>query len=122
MRESRLAVITYPETAFVEALTMNVPTIGLWPDRLFELRDSVRPTFDALRAAGMVFHDAGAAARHVESVYGQADAWWRDPTIQAVRRQFLNRFGLSARGWRGPWVRYLRELAAARPRLAASLS
>lgn len=113
MRQSRLTVVTYPETAFVEALTMNVPTIGLWPETLFELRDSVGPTFDALREAGVVFHDAPAAARHVDAVYTQADAWWRQGTIQAVRRQFLERFGLAAADWRAAWVRYLREVADA---------
>lgn len=113
MREARLAVITYPETAFVEALTMNVPTVGLWRSRLFEIRPEAAPYFAALVDAGVVFDDGDAAARHVARVYATADEWWQGAAVQRARQAFLAQFGLAARDWRRQWARHLREIAAA---------
>src|SRR5690606_33519411 len=39
MRRSRVAVISYPDTPFIEAMAIGVPTIGLWNPELWEMRD-----------------------------------------------------------------------------------
>lgn len=111
MRDARLAVVTYPETTFIEALTLNVPTIGLWDHTLFEMRAEAQPYFDALAAAGIIYNNPVAAAQRVSAVYAHADRWWQGEDIQRARLGFLARFGLASRDWRKQWARYLRELA-----------
>jgi len=110
MREARLAVVTYPETAFLEALTLNVPMVAAWDDELFEIRDDARAYFDALHAAGILHRDPVSAAAHAGDIYAHATEWWRTAKVQRARQAFLDRFGLAARGWRGPWTRYLRDM------------
>lgn len=112
MRNARLAVITYPETSFIEALTLNVPTIGLWDFSLYEMRPEAQPYFDALQKSGIIYSDPKEAAQKVADVYGCATSWWNSEEVQSARLAFLERFGLASRDWRHRWVRYLKELAA----------
>lgn len=112
MRNARLAVITYPETSFIEALTLNVPTIGLWDFSLYEMRPEAQPYFDALQKSGIIYSDPKEAAQKVADVYGCATSWWNSEEVQSARLAFLERFGLASRDWRRRWVRYLKELAA----------
>lgn len=112
MRKARLAVVTYPETSFIEALTLNVPTIGLWDFSLYEMRPEAQPYFDALQKSGIIYSDPKEAAQKVADVYECATSWWNSEEVQSARLAFLERFGLASRDWRHRWVRYLKELAA----------
>jgi putative transferase (TIGR04331 family) len=109
MAAARLAVVTYPDTPFIEAMVLGVPTVGLWDPSLWELRDDAQAPFDALRHAGVLFSDPEEAAAHVDRVYEHAGEWWGSADIQAARRAFLERFAIGGR-WLDGWASFLREL------------
>ena len=73
MESSRVAVLAYPDTPFIEAMLLGVPTIGLWGTDLWNWRDDAQEPFDALAAAGVVFSDPAAAATKLDEVYADAD-------------------------------------------------
>jgi putative transferase (TIGR04331 family) len=110
MARARLAVLTYPDTPFIEALLLGVPTIGLWPAALWELRDDARAPFDLLAEAGVVFDDAAAAAAQLDAVAAEPGPWWRSAPVQAARSAFLARFAAVGRRPLQPWVAHLRSL------------
>ncbi len=112
MRRARVAVVSYPDTPFIEAMVIGVPAIGLWDPDLWEMRPDAAPYFDRLAEAGVVHSDPAAAAAKVDEVYERADTWWSGAEIQRARLEFLERFARGP-GWRPHWVRILRELRRA---------
>ena len=109
MRRARLAVVTYPDTPFIEAMAIGVPTIGLWDPGLWEMRADAAPHFERLERLGVVHSDPQRAAAKVREVYHEADAWWRSPEIIAARIAFLERFAIAG-NWRAQWAAALGEL------------
>lgn len=108
---ARLAVVTYPDTAFIEALALNVPTIGFWNPGLWEMRAEAQPYFDVLEKAGVVHYDPVNAAAKTVEVYEQAGEWWAMPQVQRARLAFLDRYGLNSPNWRQAWREFLSTLA-----------
>jgi hypothetical protein len=111
LRHARIAVVAYPDTPFIEAMVIGVPTIGLWDPKYHELRDDARAPFEALADAGVIHVDPVAAAALVDDVYDSADAWWKSPEVAAARRLFIDRFAVEG-SWLDAWSRILNELAA----------
>ncbi|MEX2195768.1 MAG: hypothetical protein WD844_10830 [Thermoleophilaceae bacterium] len=109
MQSAGLCVLTYPDTPFIEAMVIGVPTVGLWDPDLWEFRDDARGPFDALRAAGVLFSDPRAAAAHVEAIHERASDWWASREIQDARQLFLDRFAIGG-DWLAAWTFFLREL------------
>ena len=109
MRRARLAVVSYPDTPFIEAMTIGVPTIGLWDPGLWEMRADAAPHFECLERLGVVHSDPQRAAAKVREVYDEADAWWGSPEIIAARIAFLERFAIAG-DWRVQWAAALGEL------------
>lgn len=110
-RRARLAVVTYPDTTFIEALVLNVPTIGFWDPNLWEMRSTAQSFFDALREVGVVHHDPSSAAEMTVAVYYEADEWWATSKVQEARLAFLNRYGLNIPHWREAWHEFLSDLS-----------
>jgi hypothetical protein len=109
MRRARLAVVPYPDTPFIEAMAIGVPTIGLWDPSLWEMRTDAASHFDRLERLGVVHADPQRAAAKVREVYDEADAWWSSPEIADARLAFLNRFAIAG-NWRAQWATAIGEL------------
>ena len=109
MRQARVAVIPYPDTPFIEALVLGVPTVGLWDRSQWELREDARAPFDALFEAGVIHEDPPAAAAHLDAIYDDPAAWWEAPATRAAREVFIQRFARPG-DWLAAWSAYLREL------------
>ena len=109
MARSRLVVVPYADTPFIEAMVMGAPTIGLWDPELWELRDDARPAFEALERAGVIQRDPEAAAAHVDAVYADPLAWWDSPETRAARDIFIERFAAPG-DWLAEWTAYIRAL------------
>ncbi len=117
MRHARLAVVTYPDTPFIEAMVIGVPTVGLWDPGLWEMRDDVAPDFARLERLGVIHSDPERCAAKVREVYESAQDWWLTPEVVAARMAFLDRFALAG-DWRAEWTAAFRDLLA-RPPAAA---
>lgn len=114
-QDARLAVVAYPDTAFIEALAINVPTIGMWDPGLWEMHERACGVFGALTAAGIVHHDPEQAAAATTALYEDPGRWWQSPSVQQARLEFLDGFGKMAPDWREAWRQVLDELRTATP-------
>jgi putative transferase (TIGR04331 family) len=92
VRQSRVYISTYNATTYLEALTMQVPTVIYWNPHHWELRESAILEFAALKAAG-IFHDTPeSAATHLAAVWDDIEGWWESPPVAAARRRFVHRY------------------------------
>jgi putative transferase (TIGR04331 family) len=108
MRRARLAVITYFDTPFHEALALNVPVIAFWDPSIYALTEDASERLAEFTRVGVLYADPVEAAKAVRSVYARADSWWGQAAIQEARLAFLDRYGLS-RDWSAAWMSYLRS-------------
>ena len=109
MASSRLAVIPYLDTPFIEAMVIGTPTVGLWNPSRWPLLAELEPLFGRLREAGILHAEAASAAAHIDAIYDDAGGWWTTPEVLALRAEFVQRFAVPG-DWLGAWSRQLREL------------
>jgi putative transferase (TIGR04331 family) len=109
LASSRLAVILYLDTPFIESMVIGTPTVGLWNPSHWPLRDELAPLFERLEAVGIVHTDPASVAAHIDHVYDDVDAWWSASDVVEARAAFVNRFGLAG-DWLQAWTQQLCEL------------
>jgi putative transferase (TIGR04331 family) len=89
MRGARLVVADYISTAYLEALMADVPVVFFWNREAYRLEARFARFFDGLQDAGICHSDPAAAARFVEEVQREPQAWWQSPKVREARRAFL---------------------------------
>ena len=84
MRRARTVVVSYPDSTFIEAMVIGVPTIGFWDPEIWQMRDDAAPFFDALAAAGVVCATPEDAAARLEQIEDDP-GWWQAREVQDAR-------------------------------------
>jgi len=92
LSRSRLCVVTYNASAYLESFAMNVPTILYWKPEHWELRSSAEPWFDELKRARILHETPESAARHVAAIWDNVDAWWSNVEVQTALARFGDRY------------------------------
>lgn len=103
--KSRLYISTYNATTYLESLFLNVPTIIFWNPSHWELRDSAKPFFERLKLVGIFHNTPEGAARQVERVWNDVDAWWNNVETQAIRIEFCKNYSASSNDYLGALVK-----------------
>jgi putative transferase (TIGR04331 family) len=92
MKESRLVVTTYNQTAILETLALGVPSVLICDTKQTPLRESAVPFYRALQRVG-IFHDNPlSAAAHVDKVWTDVDAWWSRNDVQDAVENFTQNY------------------------------
>ena len=110
MKKAKTVVIDHPHTAFLEALTINVPSVFFWDHDIFLMRQEAEPYFQVLRDAGILYKDPVSAARKVNEIFDDPEEWWHSNTVQNARKEFCDRFAYARKDWMDVWVKELRKL------------
>ena len=106
---SRLIIVDYPGTTFLEAMATNIPSIFFWDPVFFEMRQGVNGYFDELVEVGILFYSPLAAAEKVEEIYPASKEWWYQDKIQNVRKRFCYKFARLSDKWVREWKEELLE-------------
>lgn len=92
LENCRLFVCDHLSTTFTEALSANKPTILFWDPTVNELRNEAKPSYEALRAVGILHHSPEDAVAAAKAIYEDIESWWTEPSRQAARKSFCDRF------------------------------
>lgn len=90
MQKSRLIIINYLSTSYLEALIANLPTIILWNTEAYLLESRHAGFFDGLVAAKICHKDPVEAAKFVVKIKHDPESWWQSEAVQSARRSFLS--------------------------------
>jgi len=112
MNQSRLAVVTYIGTSYLETLAANFPTILFWNPDHSEIRPSAKPYFDNLRRVGIQHDSPESAAKKVNEIYLDPLSWWMSPQVQEAKDLFCEQFSKTSRTWLSQWKKELLKLAS----------
>ena len=109
LRKSRLCVSTTNTTVFLETLSLNFPTVIFWNPNYSELRDQSKHYFKLLEKAEVLFYCPMQAAKKVNSVSNNIDAWWFSEKVQTARKKFCERYALASNNWLNEWGAFFKR-------------
>lgn len=106
MKKCRLVVLDNPQTAFLEALALDVPCVLYFDPELWKMNAEAEAMFKNLSGFGIVHFTPESAAKHVEEIYYDPMEWWRkyaDVTLPGRRCRLIK----YSSGWPKEWAREL---------------
>lgn len=110
MQKAKFVVVDSPSTPFLEALTINVPSVFYWDHEVFLMRQESEKYFDLLRKAGILHKDPESAAKKINQVFGDPMRWWLSKEVQDARAEFCGRFGYARKDWLSVWIDEFKNL------------
>tara|TARA_Y100000590_G_scaffold86212_1_gene96549 strand:+ start:25954 stop:27789 length:1836 start_codon:yes stop_codon:yes gene_type:complete len=111
---SKLIIVTYPQTAYSEAMYSNVPTILLIKKKFWNFSESALNMFDDLKKNKMAFDDFDEAKNHINKYWNNIDSWWKSENIQGVRKKFLENFFNVKSNWNNEWSDFIYYLSSSK--------
>ena len=88
----------------MEALVANVPTVIYWNVKLYwEVHELAQPYFDRLHKVGIFHKTPESAAAHIELIWNDVEAWWKQEETQRARKDFCKQFCLTSPNWLMQW-------------------
>jgi putative transferase (TIGR04331 family) len=114
LRTARLAVCTYPQTTFSQAMLSGAPALLVYPRHLWETVASFDGLIETLCSAQLAFFDPEAAAAHICRIWSDPWAWWDSPAVLNARHSFEAQALDMRTDWIGPWLEFVRSLKPAR--------
>ena len=89
---TRLYVSTYNAATYLEAFTMDIPTVIFWNCNHWEIRDSSKPYFEDLKNVGIFHETPESAASHVSQVWDDIDIWWKSKSVRQALEKFKSHY------------------------------
>ena len=89
MQKSRLIVVEYLSTSYLEAMIADIPTIFFFNEEIYHLKEEYRSFYFPLIKAGICQTNAINAAKFVEQIKEQPEQWWQTPSVQEAKNLFL---------------------------------
>jgi len=87
---SKLIIVNYLSTAYLQALISNIPTVILFDNDGHHLTSESITFYDDLLSVGIFQNSSIAAADFISEVSNQLDAWWYSSDVQTARLKFIN--------------------------------
>ena len=104
---SKLIIVTYPETVFSQAMYSNVPTILIIKKNEWFFSKAALNTFNNLKKNKIAFEDFNEAQIHINKNWRKIDLWWKHKNVQSAREMFLTNFFNVKSDWFKEWSDYI---------------
>ncbi len=90
LSQTRVFIVSYNGTSFLESFAMDVPTIMFWNPDYWELNERVAPLFESLTEAGILHYSPTAAADKLSEIWDDVDSWWSSELVTVTRKRFCD--------------------------------
>ena len=92
LKNSKIFVSTYNATTFLESFSMNIPTVMFWDPNFSELREPAKTYFKKLIEVEVFHETPESAAKHVNKIWQDVDAWWNSKEVKEAVNTFKKNF------------------------------
>ena len=89
--ESKLIIISYMATAYLQALHSNKPTVIFFSNEAYFLKKKYLNYFDELIDAKILHLNPMSAVNFVNSIHNNVEDWWLNKKTISSRKKFLNK-------------------------------
>lgn len=101
---SRIVIVDYLGSNFLEILAMNIPFMACWNRQWFRGNERFEHCMDKLRDAGIFHEDPASLIRAYAAKIGpDVLSWWRDKNRQEAVRQMGDDFAMTSDSFREEW-------------------
>lgn len=100
----RLLVSDHYGTTFGMGMVANVPTLGFWNPKVWELSRKAGPVFEGLACARVIHSSGLEAAEQINRIWDDVLGWWNSHAVQAARLEFLDHYARTDRLWLWRWL------------------
>jgi len=90
MKMSKLVIIDYISTSYIESLMSNTPTIFFWNKKNYYLDKNFLSFFEPLCSVGICQTDPFEAAEFVNKIKNEPEKWWINQNTQNAKNKFLS--------------------------------
>ncbi|NHQ59197.1 hypothetical protein G9409_01095 [Chlorobium sp. BLA1] len=103
LKYSRLFVSNYFNTASLEALANNIPTVVFLDKEIFAFSDHAMPFISMLYSVGILHETPASAAAFIDKNYADIMSWWESASVQKARISFVNKYASCVDNWQQEW-------------------
>lgn len=89
MPKSRLVIIDYVSTSFIESLVSDIPTIVFFDPKIKRLNKESMNFFDLLIQSKIFQTNPRDAALHLNKIFSNPEKWWNSSLVQKAKDDFL---------------------------------
>ena len=89
IQKSRLIVVDYLSTSYIESMKADIPTIFFWNEVAYPLENEYKDFYDNLISVGICQTDPQKAAYFIEKIKDNPEEWWSRKTVQNAKNKFL---------------------------------
>lgn len=97
LKDCKLFVTDHLSTTFIEALSINKPTVLFWDPATNIVNNNVEPFFNKFRRMNILHDSPESAALWVQSTFNNAEKWWFSTECQKVVKDFCDQYAHIAR-------------------------
>jgi putative transferase (TIGR04331 family) len=91
IQKSRLIIIDYLSTSYLESMFADIPTIFFWNEVAYPLESEHQDFYAPLISVGICQTNPIQAAAFVEKIKGDPEKWWNHESVKEARKEFLSR-------------------------------
>ena len=91
MTKSRLVIVDYVSTSFIESLVSDIPTIVFFDPNIKRLNNENKNFFDLLIQVKIFLTDPKDAALHLSKIIYNPEKWWNSKKVMDARNDFLSK-------------------------------
>ena len=91
-KSTRLVIVVYNGTVFLETLALNIPTLIFWDSKYNEIRPAAIKYFNSLENAGILYYSPEQASKKANQIWNKIEIWWYSKEVQDARKYFCDEF------------------------------
>jgi putative transferase (TIGR04331 family) len=97
MKKSRLIIVDYLSTSYIESMKANIPTIFFWNELAYPLEPEFKDFYSSLISVGICQTNPIEAGIFIEEIKNNPEQWWNQDSVQTAKNSFLeNNFGVNS--------------------------